>query len=207
MYFSNAKQDAFVANILGFPRKGFYLDIGSAHSMKHNNTFYLDLLGLKGICIEYDSKWNNTYNTRKNCYYLNKDATTIDYNLLLDTNNFPQDPDYLSLDIDELSFSILQKLPLDRFKFKVITIEHDYYRFGDLYRKEQRELLEHFGYLLLCADVYVEQPDNKIENSSFEDWWVHPSFFGAEVLEKLKSSNCYPSQIIYKFGDRMNWYR
>lgn len=207
MYFSDAKQDAFVANILGFPRKGFYLDIGSAHSVKHNNTFYLDLLGLKGICIEFDSQWNSTYNTRNNCLYLNKDATAIDYNLLFDTNNFSQDIDYLSLDIDELSFSILQKLPFNRYRFKVITIEHDYYRFGDEYRKKQREFLESNGYYLLCADVYVEQPTFDKENASFEDWWVYPSFFNANLLEKIKSDNCYPSQIIYKFGDRTNWYR
>lgn len=206
MYFSDAKQDAFVCNMLKFPRKGYYLDIGSAHSAKHNNTFYLDRLGLKGICIEYDSMWNDTYKNRVNCNYMNKDALTLDYNLLLDSNNFSNEVDYLSLDIDELSLDVLKKIPFDRYQFKVITIEHDYYRFEDKLRGPQRDILLNNGYLLLCADVYVEQPTFPTEMSSFEDWWVHPKFFSTELLDKIKSTHLYPSQIIYKFGNRNNWY-
>lgn len=206
MFYSDAKQDCFVANILGFTKSGYYLDIGSAHARRNNNTFYFDQLGWKGVCVEYDPNYNLSYQERKNCTYLNKDALRIDYGQLL-LQNYPSSTiDYLSLDIDEHSLTILKKLPLHNTIFKVITIEHDFYRFGDKYQIQQREILLSYGYKLLCADVYVEQPDFKAENCSFEDWWINPSFFD-QSIQKIESSNCYPSQIITKFNDRRNWYR
>jgi hypothetical protein len=199
MFNSDAKQDQFVANLLNFKRNGYYLDIGSHHSTRSNNTFYFQNLDWIGICVEIESSYNSSYSNRKNCYYHNEDATKIDYLSLLRNYNFPNSIDYLSLDIDTLSLNVLSILPLNEFRFKVITIEHDSYLYGDVYKSKQREILEKNGYFLICSDVYVEQPGFNKENCSFEDWWIDPDKFDKELIDKVKSNSLYPSKIIKKF--------
>lgn len=208
MYYSDAKQDSFVSNLLKFKTTGFYLDIGSAHAKNNSNTYHFDSIGWKGICIENDPVWVSSYELRSNCHLVCHDALTLDYEKVLSDFECPKEPDYLSLDVDEMTTDILNLLPLKKWRFKVITIEHDYYRFGDKYRKVQRDFLSSLGYLLLCSDVFIEQPPPySKENASFEDWWVFPSYFEMSELNKVNSSNSYPSQIISKFGDKNNWYR
>jgi hypothetical protein len=133
-------QDQFVIKILEYNPDGFFLDIGSAHATHCNNSFYLESVGWNGICIEFDSSYDTTYANR-NCLYLNLDATKISYENLFIENNSPKVIDYLSLDIDELSSSVLEILPFDEYRFKVITIEHDSYLHGGLYRDKQRDIL------------------------------------------------------------------
>jgi hypothetical protein len=76
------------------------------------------------------------------------------------------------MDIDTLSFECLSKLPHEDYRFKVITIEHDYYLYGDKYRQKQRDLLAKFNYKLICSDVLVPPHFIQKENCAFEDWWV-----------------------------------
>lgn len=199
MFNSDAKQDQFVANILSFKRDGYYLDIGSCHSIMSNNTCYFQNLNWSGICVEIESSYNNSYSNRRGCHYHNDDAIKLDYRSLFVKYNFPQTIDYLSLDIDTLSLDVLNKLPLDEYRFRVITIEHDSYLYGDIYKKPQREILVKNGYLLICADVFVQQSGFNRENCSFEDWWIDPSQFSPTLIDKIKSSGLYPSQIIEKF--------
>jgi hypothetical protein len=182
-----ALQDRFAAFVLKYKRDGFYLDIGSCHALSCNNTYAFEELGWKGICIERDSQHNESYKQR-NCIYVNADATELDYNELLKDVAV----DYLSLDVDAASTSVLKKLPVE--KINVITIEHDYYTLGDDYRNEQRAILSktHF---LLCADVLVPLQHDTKPDWAFEDWWVRKDMMTLE-LEKLKCEHKYPQQII-----------
>lgn len=200
MFNSDAKQDEFVANMTNFKSNGAYLDIGSHNSIKSNNSYYFDELNWTGICVEIDSQHNDSYKTRKNCNYYNNDANSIDYKNVLDSLNFPKVIDYLSLDVDTLSLSVLLKLPFDDYEFSIITIEHDFYVYGDYYRSHQRDFLKSKGYFLICSDVYVQQDGFDRELCSFEDWWVKPEYFNQEVIDKVKSEMSYPSQIIDKFN-------
>jgi len=200
MFQSDARQDQFVANMLQFKKDGYYVDIGGCHSTNSNNTFFFDSLGWKGICVEIESQYNESYNNRKNCIYLNEDATKLDFGIIFKENNFPSVIDYLSLDIDTLSLYVLSKLPLSEYKFRVITIEHDAYLHGDKYKKEQRSILEQFGYILICSNVYVQQPGFNGDNCSFEDWWIKSDEFDDELINKISSNNEYPSEIIKKFN-------
>ncbi len=68
-----------------------------------------------------------------------------------------------ALDIDERYVDVLNRIPFDKYGFRVITIEHDAYKYGNVYRDGEREFLARRGYQLLCGDV-----------RNFEDWWVHP---------------------------------
>ena len=201
-FYSDAKQDQFVANILNFKKNGYCVDIGSCHSIISNNTYFFQSLGWTSISIEIDERYNDSYNSRENGVHLNDNALTIDYKKEFEEYEFPKNIDYLSLDVDTLSLDVLNILPFDEYNFKVITIEHDGYLYGDKYREEQRSILTHHGYTLLCSNVYVEQSGFEGRECPFEDWWVHPQEFNSDDLEKVKSDMEFPSQIISKFkGD------
>jgi hypothetical protein len=202
MFNSDAKQDVFVANILNFKENGFYIDVGANDSKISNNSFYFsDSLKWKGICVEYDPSYISSFSNRKNCTILQQDATSINYKDLFIKNNFPKEIDYLSLDVDTKSLEVLRILPLDEYQFKVLTIEHDFYLYGDLYQSEQRKILKDNGYSLICGDVFVQQPNFHQNEASFEDWWIHPKFFNEYFLKKIQSEREYPSNIISKFNN------
>lgn len=201
MYNSDAKQDEFVANILNFKKDGTYVDIGSCGSRASNNSYYFDTeLNWKGICVEIEKSYEPTYTSRKNCKLIINDATQLDYKKIFEEQNFSKQIDYLSLDVDTLSLSVLKILPFDEYDFKVITIEHDSYLYGDTYKKPQRDFLQSKGYTVLCSDVYVEQPGYYGKQYSFEDWYVYPNFFENDLIRKLKCESIYPSEIINKFN-------
>lgn len=197
-YYSDDRQDEFVANLLKFKRGGYYLDIGSCASVGSNNTYFFESLGWTGICIEKNPLFNDSYKTRT-CKYVNQDALNIDYEKLFEEANFPLSIDYLSLDIDENSTEVLKKLPLDEYRFKVITIEHDSHVHGDLYKGEQRRILTLSNYHLLCGDVLNQAGRNIGMEAAWEDWWIDPLYFENNEIEKLQSYRLDAAQIIQKF--------
>ena len=98
---------------------------------------------------------------------------------------FPKDIDYLSLDLDPppVTFQCLKKLPLDEYRFAIITYEHDVYRANERFRKESREIFKSYGYEMICPDVtwntYMKDP--------FEDCYVHPDLVNVNELQELKT--------------------
>jgi len=91
------------------------------------------------------------------------DALALDYEKVFQENNMPETIDYLSLDLEppDITMKCLAKLPLNKYKFNIITFEVDEYREGGLERARiSREYLSKFGYNLMgCInrqdDVYV----------------------------------------------------
>ena len=199
-FYSDAKQDQFTANILKFKKDGYCVDIGSCHSVISNNTYYFQGLDWTSISIEIERGYNESYSTRTNGVHLNKNALEVNYKETFEEYEFPKSIDYLSLDVDTVSLDVLRILPLDEYRFKVITIEHDGYLYGDKYREQQRNLLNSYGYLLLCSNVYVEQPGYEGKECPFEDWWIDPSEFDSDLIEKIKCDSTLPSVIISKFA-------
>ena len=199
-FYSDAKQDQFAANILKFKRDGYCVDIGSCHSVISNNSYYFQGLDWTSISIEIERGYNESYSTRTNGVHLNKNALEVNYKETFEEYEFPKSVDYLSLDVDTISLDVLRILPLDEYRFKVITIEHDGYLYGDKYREQQRSLLNSYGYLLLCSNVYVEQPGYEGKECPFEDWWIDPSEFDSDLIEKIKCDSTLPSVIISKFA-------
>lgn len=183
MFYSLSKQDIFVNKLI--PTPGKFVDIGSNHAILANNSLSLERLGWSGICIEFDSSFNELYLGRT-CKYLNQDIFQIDWSSL-DVSNL----DYLSIDIDEKSTACLLQLP---FLASIVTIEHDAYLHGNVFQKTQREYLFQKGYHLLCSNVLVEQEGFENRKCPFEDWWIKPDRF--PYLTKIKWENCYPSQIV-----------
>lgn len=183
--YSQAGQDVFVTfvsyNLLKKTGPGYYLEIGSGHPIDINNTYSLEKSrSWKGVSLDISSGLKSIWYNDRNNPLMIEDATQSNYQLLL--KDFPSEIDYLSLDIDGEYDTVLKKLPFDEHSFKIITIEHDYYRYGDVYRKKERDFLLSHGYYLLCADI-------SYYGNCYEDWWIYPPAFPTEVFEYLKSLN------------------
>ena len=84
------------------------------------------------------------------CYLLGVDALTLNYKNVLGNN---KRVDYLSLDIEPLTNTLacLKVLPLDEYRFSVITYETDYYDpatprdVAEMVRKESRDTISIFS--------------------------------------------------------------
>jgi hypothetical protein len=198
---SGSRLDEFCARLFDFKPNGTYVDIGSAHSRDHNNSNFLDLrLGWRGLCVEQESRYNESYSDRKNCTYINDNALTVNYADVFAELNMPSSIDYLSLDVDVLDLDVAKILLATNYRFKVVGIEHDAYQYGDKYRTPQRELFLSKGYVLACADIYVRHPD--IVDCPFEDWWLDSEYFNQNVIDKVKSESCYSEDVIVKLGGK-----
>lgn len=186
-YYSQASQDRFVDlifhGLLGKVDRGYYLEIGAAHPFEINNSFFFEKnFGWQGVSIDISPEHKAAWEIFRTNPLLVADATQLDYRSLLMT--FPKVIDYLSLDIDHDYDIVLNKIPFDEHVFSIITIEHDFYRFGDQYREGERKILESLGYYLLCPDVslYFSDQENK-----FEDWWIYPDAFPQDIFLLLTS--------------------
>lgn len=186
---SQASQDKFVDfifhNVLHTDSPGTYLEIGAGDAVLINNSYALEqMFGWFGKSIDISETFKESWAIERTNSLLVLDATKADYTEILQdypqTVDQPQTVDYLSLDVDGMYDTVLLQLPLSTYTFKVITIEHDCYRFGDEFKLKEREILSSYGYHLLCADV-------SCCDSPFEDWWIHPSAFTGEQMALLTS--------------------
>ena len=85
------------------------------------------------------------------------EVTTISLNDMLVKHGAPSEIDYLSIDTEGSEFEILGAVDFDRFRFKVITCEHNY----TPYREQIHALLTSKGYR------------RKLESfSQYDDWYV-----------------------------------
>jgi hypothetical protein len=199
--YSQAWQDEFVFTLLSFKKNGYYLDIGSGAPNSQSNSNYLDtILNWQGVCVEKNSDYNDLYAQVRTCYFINDDANKIDYKNILDKLGSPKRIDYLSIDIDEGSMQALNRMPFNDYKFNIITIEHDAYRFGHTIRNQERECLRANNYTLLFPDVLVPLGCGMGPDLSFEDWWIDSTFFNTNKLknitDKLSNKKLYPDSIV-----------
>lgn len=178
-YLSQAGQDRFVEKLQlereGVPR-GEFLDIGCG-GYALSNTAYLEHEGWRGTLID-NSESAAAISAGRPSKFIYQDATQVDYSFL------PKVVDYLSLDVDENSYEVLARLPLDKTRFRAMTIEHDAYRFSQKLREPMIQLLENYGYDILCADVCNPWP--------FEIWAVDPKRVDMKIAEKFRRNEPTP---------------
>lgn len=159
--YSQAGQDQFVYDLLG--PNGTFLDIGASHPTEMSNTYGLELMGWRGICVEIEHSLCELL--RQHRVPITKieeaDATKISYIGLTDM-------DYLSLDVDERTLEVLRRLPLNSARFKVITIEHDRWRRPQEYKDAIYSILTGHGYVRVKEDAYATK------GYPMEDWFVAP---------------------------------
>lgn len=176
--YSQIGQDIFVKRVLQEKTNGLFLDIGGAWPTYLNNTYLLEKnYNWTGASIElesvYEPQWKES--GRKSKFFV-QDALTADYNRIITDlleENKRDRIDYLSVDLEPpiVTLEALRRVPFDKFRFSVITFEHDMYRkdnghdLGQLYTlEESRKLLSDKGYKLVFTNMQ-------------EDWWVDSVLF------------------------------
>jgi len=194
--YSQVYQDLFVLSILDGKEKGTYVEIGASDPFKNSNTALLEKdFGWTGVSLEINEEEVTKFNVERSNKCLLQDATTVDYGELFVNSGLDTVIDYLQVDVEpaEVTFNVLLSIPFDKYKFRVITYEHDYYLNHPIdYRKLSRQFLEAQGYKMVVGDI---APDS---NSTFEDWWVHPELVDSEIImamvdysEKVKRADKY----------------
>lgn len=189
--YSHAYQDIFTLIMLNGKKNGFFLEIGAQHAITGgSNTYLLEKeFGWHGISIDRTEYSLNSFKDHnRKAHYVFSDALEIDYKKLLQENFSGTQIDYLSLDIEPPSQTLecLKKLPLDCYRFSVISYETDYYNKNlgeneaDRVRSESREIFSSYGYEMVVGNL-----------GNFEDWYVDPSVVDRGIIEKMKESSEY----------------
>ena len=161
MSYSQRNQDLFVVSILNEKKNGTFLDFGCRTPIDINNTYLLETVyNFSGLSFDIDSNsilsWTNTNRNYKNA--ICGDLTKIDFVNILDNHYNSNIIDYFSFDLEPpiLTLEVLKKFPFDKYKFRVITFEHDFYRGYDTlkpsreifikngYKKIKKEYMNHF---------------------------------------------------------------
>jgi hypothetical protein len=177
--FSESYQDMFVLTVMNGKRDGTFLEIGAGAPFYGSNTVLLEQFGWRGMGIDINPL-AVSFDRKTPCML--KDAMEIDYVKLIDDLKLGPVVDYLQLDCDpaEVTYDILKKIPFDKFKFRIITYEHDYYNADNKeIRIWSREFLKSKGYHLLVTDI---APDHA---RSYEDWWIHPDLVDAKIIREM----------------------
>lgn len=197
MYKGQSLQDKYVLKVLKEKQNGYFIELGSGEPVKNNNTYLLETsYNWTGIMIEYDEKYQESYNlSRPNSIHIFNDATQIDYLDLFQTNNVPSNIDYLQIDLRAYDGTTVKTLNsfnegiLDNYKFATITFEQDIYH-TNVYntRGLSRQIFENHGYFRVFSDVTNRR------YASYEDWYVHPDLVDMEYVNKIIELN----QINYK---------
>ena len=184
---SEQLQESFVISLLDEKQNGHYVEIGSGHPTKGNNTFVLEtVLGWSGLALEFNEADVEKYNLGRKNKATMADAITFDDVEYFKNNKFPKQIDFLQIDLDGLEWKdaehsgnanllALIALPLTRYRFSVIVFEHECTTNfkNKTIRDAQREILSALDYILLGS-------------SGLEDWWIDP-----RVIEKEKYSTEY----------------
>lgn len=184
---SQAMQDSFVMNMLSWKKNGFYLEIGAFKPIEISNTYTLETIyNWSGVSLEINSSLVEDFNNiRKNKCYV-KDATTLNYVNFLSSVNAPERIDYLQIDIKPAvnTLQALKQIPLDIYRFSVITFEHDLYSNENNInvRDESRKILLNYGYKLVIGNLMAHY-------KPYEDWYVDPSVVPIELYSSVMGND------------------
>ena len=201
---SQSFQDIFALSILNGKRNGFYVEIGADQPRIYNNTYLLENeYKWDGVSFELDADKVEFFDYMRRNPCVCADATTFDYKSLFDEKNYPKQIDYLSLDIEpaQQTLNALKQLPLDDYRFSVITFETDLYQAlkatlhyshdpelreamrekYNAYHVESkaRDILKSHGYELLIQNVMHN-------DNPYEDWWIDPNVIDPEIVNKFR---------------------
>jgi hypothetical protein len=195
-YFSQAGQDQFVLFCHKRKMNGTFVEIGANDPIKISNTYVLETeFNWTGLMIERNPAFLPMYlEKRPHSVHLIQDATSTRYDEQFAKLSLPPMIDYLMIDLDvrsQATIKCLRKLNdevMTKYKFAVITFEHDIFRDYFLNRhkyfrtrKESREIFAKHGYVRVFSDV-------KNENNPYEDWYVHPEGVDMQRIRPLITS-------------------
>lgn len=182
--YSQAGQDRFVHAITKGLTTGSFIDIGCGDPEDLSNTYALEQLGWRGLLIDISPDVGPRVQAKRASPFVCANAMTIDWHEVLTKHPLPRLPatvDYLSFDLDEMGARAFERMPWTTHRFRVLTVEHDAYRFGDGPRQAMRATLRRLGYDLLCPNV-----SNLRADLEFEDWWVDPGSVDMAVANRFR---------------------
>ena len=172
--YSQSYQDVFVSSVMGY--NGTYLELGARKAITHNNTYLLEKnYGWRGVSVELDMRFKTDWKKsgRKNPVVW-ANALTLNYQELIECYNLEENIDYLSCDLEpaNITFCALTILIGQQIFPKVITFEHDFYRYRSTdYYKVATDFLNYHGYKIAVDNVTVKA-SNQLEECFFETWYV-----------------------------------
>ena len=182
--YSQAGQDIFVYKVLykGMGIKnGYFIDIGCSQPFIDNNSYVLETLGWRGVLLDiYDVANDPNHRAIKDrkSPFICADATVFNW----DSLDIPANVDYISFDIDAGTIKGIDNFPWDKYKAKIITIEHDIYQAGSEAKIKIYNTLTKHGYTLVCDNV-------KNHGAMFEDWFVDANIVPEELWKPYKCYN------------------
>jgi hypothetical protein len=156
----------------------------------------IDILAiLAEFSFENGKKRAKKYNKKRKNKTLCLDAISFDYVGYFYENKFPNQIDYLQMDIHpaEDTLKALKAMPLDRYRFSVITYEHNGYINKETQIESQR-ILKQYGYKLIVENLTLHG------EIAYEDWWVDPkvipeSVYGPEITKDVFHNNLFKSDV------------
>jgi hypothetical protein len=190
--YSQSMQDMFVLSVLNGKKNGVYVEIGADKPRVINNSYLLESeYGWTGVSFEIESDKVEYFNTIRKNQCIFADATKFDYKNLFDERGYPKQIDYLQLDCDppQITLECLKKLPLEDYRFSVITFETDLYAGGQEVQKEHWEILSSLGYQRVVKNV-------KNEGNPYEDWWIDPLVIDENMWKQFSNENVEFSEVI-----------
>lgn len=194
--YSQVDQDLWVLEMLNNKKNGYFLDVGAYDGIKYSNSLLLEKdFDWSGLLIEahpdnFDTLKNNRKNTlvpyavsdyngkiifENECgtgsKVVEKNGLSIDcitFEKMFEMYNVPNYIDYISLDIEGMEYLSLTKFPFDKYKFKLLTVEHNLYMSGSENKEKIKDILLKNGYVIYKENVsHNELP--------FEDWYINPN--------------------------------
>jgi len=185
--FSQCYQDMFVLSALNGKMNGTYLEIGGGDPFNGNNTALLEQkFNWTGASIDFQQRFADAHLEKRKHKTICADALQVDYEKLLSEISVDNVVDFLQLDCEppDVTYGIMEKIPFNKYKFGVITYEHDHYiDVTNEYRQKSRDFLISKGYELVVANI------SPTDSAPFEDWWVHPDLVKKEIIELLRSND------------------
>ena len=206
MYNAQTKQDIFVDKLLN-KNNGSFLDIGAGTGGLpvyttgfYSNTYFFEKhRNWNGIAIDYDKNWFDSVKDQRACKCICADLMSKNINDLLEQNNCPHNIDYISLDVDDAQWQVFNQLDWTKYKFKVLTLEHNLFQSFDNspqnHTKEHkdkilkeynyyRQILNSLGYKILWGNVCLDG------YGPVEDWWVSEEIYNKYEDNKSEHIDC-----------------
>jgi hypothetical protein len=180
--YSQSFQDIFVLCMLDGKENGTYVEIGGDHPIKISNSYLLETeYHWKGLSFEINPEKVQYYNSIRKNVCICADATGIDYDEIFLNHQFPKSIDYLQVDIEPSwqTLKALKKLPLDKYRFSVITFETDLYNGGEESAEESHNILSELGYELVLKNVACQ-------GLPYENWYVDPNVVDRKLINIFK---------------------
>ena len=199
-YFSQADQDRWVEKVTSSKRNGTFVDVGAFDGVTTSNTYYLEKnLGWTGICIEASPQFfehlkqiRTSVNVNKavmpytgTCKFTDADMAVTEHGQevqcdtltnILDACSAPYVIDYMSLDIEGGEVGAIESLIDSKYRFNLITVEHNLYFQGPKQKEEIYALLSELGYIRVVDNAPCLDPNPRWHMQPFEDWYAHQDY-------------------------------